>query len=75
MLWMRLNFGVDFAGRVLQVQQRRYQVTNQAVFAGFYEQTQQPNRAITLNTNGIILEGLLYSKVGRPLEVWAHEKH
>jgi hypothetical protein len=48
---------------------------NQAVFAGFYEETQQPNRAITVNTNGIILEGLLYSKVGRPLEVWAHEKH
>jgi hypothetical protein len=48
---------------------------NQAVFAGFYEQTQQPNRAITLNTNAIILEGLLYSKVGRPLEVWAHEKY
>ncbi len=48
---------------------------NQGVFAGFYEQTQQPNRALTLNTNGIILEALLYSKVGRPLEVWAHEKH
>lgn len=48
---------------------------NQAVFAGFYEETQQPNRAITVNTNGIILEALLYSKVGRPLEVWAHEKH
>jgi hypothetical protein len=80
---------VDFAGRVLQAQQRRYLATkqltawseenladpNQAVFAGFYEETQQPNRAITVNTNGIILEGLLYSKVGRPLEVWAHEKH
>jgi hypothetical protein len=48
---------------------------NQAVFAGFYEETQQPNRAITVNTNGIILEALLYSKVGHPLEVWAHEKH
>jgi hypothetical protein len=48
---------------------------NQGVFAGFYEQTQQPNRALTLNTNGIVLEALLYSKVGRPLEVWAHEKH
>jgi len=39
------------------------------------EETQQPNRAITLNTNGIILEALLDSKVGRPLEVWAHEQH
>ena len=27
------------------------------------------------NLSGIILEALLYSKVGRSLEVWAHEKH
>jgi hypothetical protein len=39
------------------------------------EETQQPKRAITLNTNGIILEALLDSKVGRPVEVWAHEQH
>ncbi|MBD2340001.1 DUF3131 domain-containing protein [Calothrix sp. FACHB-156] len=44
------------------------------VFAGFYEQTQQPNRALTVNTNGIILESLLYTKVGKPLVEWAHEK-
>jgi Protein of unknown function (DUF3131) len=45
------------------------------VFAGYYEATQKPNRALTLNTNGIVLESLLYAKVGKPLEVWAHETH
>lgn len=43
------------------------------VFAGFYEVTQQPNRALTLNTNGIVLEALLYSKIGKPIEDWANE--
>jgi hypothetical protein len=45
------------------------------VFAGYYEETQEPNRALTLNTNGIILEALLYSHVGKPLEEWAHAPH
>jgi hypothetical protein len=48
---------------------------SRGVFAGFYEETQQPNRALTVNTNGIVLEALLYSNVGLPLEVWAHEAH
>jgi hypothetical protein len=47
---------------------------NRGVFAGFYEQTQEPNRALTVNTNGIVLEALLYRRVGKPLEVWAREK-
>lgn len=42
------------------------------VFAGYYEESQEPNRALTINTNGIILEALLYSHVGKPLEEWAH---
>ncbi len=46
---------------------------SKGVFAGYYEATQQPNRALTLNTNGIILEALLYNQAGKPLEVWAHE--
>lgn len=47
---------------------------NRGVFAGFYEETQQPSRALTLNTNGIVLEALLYSNVGMPLEVWARQR-
>lgn len=48
---------------------------NQGVFAGYYEQTQQPNRALALNTNGVILQALLYAHVGQPLEVWASRSH
>lgn len=48
---------------------------SKGVFAGYYETTQQPNRALTLNTNGIILEALLYNQAGKPLEAWAHEAH
>jgi hypothetical protein len=44
------------------------------VFAGFYEETQEPNRALTVNTNGIVLEAILYRRVGKPLIVWAKEK-
>ncbi|CAN5687856.1 hypothetical protein BH09MYX1_BH09MYX1_35550 [soil metagenome] len=43
----------------------------QGVFAGYYEETSKPNRALTVNTNGIVLEALLYAKVGMPLEQWA----
>ena len=47
---------------------------NRGVFAGFYEETQEPNRALTVNTNGIVLEAILYRRVGKPLTVWAKEK-
>ena len=40
-------------------------------FAGFYEAGDRPNRALTLNTNGIVLEALLYARVGTPLTTWA----
>jgi hypothetical protein len=45
----------------------------QGVFAGYYEEGDKPNRALTLNTNGIVLEALLFTRVGKPLEVWARE--
>jgi hypothetical protein len=45
---------------------------NQGVFAGFYEESQQPNRALTLNTNAIILEAMLYHQTAQPLESWAN---
>jgi hypothetical protein len=44
----------------------------QGVFAGFYEASQQPNRALTLNTNAIILEALLYNQTAQPIEAWAN---
>lgn len=43
-------------------------------YNGFYEVLKQPNRAQTANNNGVILQSLLYKKVGRPLIVWAGVK-
>ncbi|GAC1491096.1 MAG: hypothetical protein NVS2B14_03410 [Chamaesiphon sp.] len=40
-------------------------------YNGFYEFLGQPNKALTANNNGVILESLLYKKVGKPLTVWA----
>ena len=40
-------------------------------YNGFYESLQQPNKALTANNNGVILESLLYKKVGKPLTTWA----
>jgi Protein of unknown function (DUF3131) len=46
----------------------------QGVFGGVYEETQQINRSLTLNTNGQILQAVLFSKIGQPLEDWAYAK-
>lgn len=40
-------------------------------YNGFYEASKKPNRSLTANNNGVILESLLYKKVGQPLTVWA----
>lgn len=40
-------------------------------YNGFYETLKQPNRSLTANNNGVILESLLYKKVGQPITRWA----
>lgn len=40
-------------------------------YNGFYESLKQPNRSLTANNNGVILESLLYKQVGQPLVTWA----
>jgi hypothetical protein len=40
-------------------------------YNGFYESLQEPNRSLTANNNGVILESLLYRQVGQPLTTWA----
>ena len=40
-------------------------------YNGFYEVLRQPNKAQTANNNGVILQSLLYKKVGQPLTIWA----
>lgn len=39
--------------------------------AGAYEANDAPNKALTLNTNAIVLEALLVAKLGQPIEAWA----
>jgi hypothetical protein len=46
----------------------------QGAFAGYYELEQLPNRALTLNTNGVVLEAYLRGKIGQPIEAWAHSR-
>ncbi|MDZ8028848.1 MAG: DUF3131 domain-containing protein [Nostoc sp. DedQUE11] len=43
-------------------------------YNGFYESLRQPNKTLTANNNGVILESLLYKQVGQPLTVWAGVK-
>jgi hypothetical protein len=43
-------------------------------YNGFYESLKQPNKSLTANNNGVILESLLYKKVGKPLTIWAGVK-
>ena len=45
--------------------------SEQGWYNGFYEALKKPNRALTANNNGVILESLLYKQVGQPLTTWA----
>jgi hypothetical protein len=40
-------------------------------YNGYYETLKEPNKAQTANNNGVILQSLLYKKVGKPLTIWA----
>jgi hypothetical protein len=40
-------------------------------YNGYYEVSKEPNKAQTANNNGVILQSLLYKKVGKPLTIWA----
>jgi hypothetical protein len=43
-------------------------------YNGYYESLRQPNKSLTANNNGVILESLLYKQVGKPLIIWAGVK-
>ncbi len=44
------------------------------IYNGYYETLQEPNKALTANNNGIVMQALLYKKVGQPLINWAKVK-
>ncbi|MGB7445067.1 MAG: DUF3131 domain-containing protein [Coleofasciculaceae cyanobacterium] len=49
-------------------------IADEGWYNGFYETLQEPNKSLTANNNGVILESLLYKQVGKPLTVWAGVK-
>lgn len=40
-------------------------------YNGYYESLKQPNKTLTANNNGVILQSLLYKQVGKPLTIWS----
>ncbi len=48
-------------------------ISQNGLYNGYYETFKEPNKALTANNNGIILEALLYKQVGKPLLIWATE--
>ena len=43
-------------------------------YSGYYEKTNRPNKAITCNTNGIILESLCYKKFGYLMSIYPKQE-
>ena len=48
--------------------------TKNGIYNGYYETLQEPNKALTANNNGIVMQSLLYKKIGKPLILWAKVK-
>ena len=48
--------------------------TDKGWYNGFYESLKQPNKSLTANNNGVMLESLLYKKIGKPFTAWAGVK-
>ena len=63
-------YNTDYTGKLFNFVQTQLK-SDQGWYNGFYESLNQPNKALTANNNGVILESLLYKKVGKPLTVWA----
>ncbi|RUM46294.1 MAG: hypothetical protein DSY46_00195 [Hydrogenimonas sp.] len=63
---MRYLFNTPYANKVYNYLKNNYD-PKKGYYAGIYEKIPGPNRAMTLNTNAIILEAMLSSKMG-PLQ-------
>ncbi|MCA1990601.1 MAG: DUF3131 domain-containing protein [Coleofasciculus sp. S288] len=66
-------YNTDYTSKLLNFVQTNLK-SDKGWYNGFYESLRQPNKALTANNNGVILESLLYKKVGKPLTVWAGVK-
>lgn len=63
-------YNTPYTEKLFQFVQTRLKA-DKGWYNGFYEALNSPNRALTANNNGIILESLLYQQVGQPLLQWA----
>jgi hypothetical protein len=66
-------YGNDYTKKLFNATAINLQASG-GFYSGLYEVNNLPNRVQTANNNGIILESLLYKKVGLPLIVWAKNK-
>lgn len=66
--WRYLYPNSDYAKKVVDAVKTLYSPDQDGFYAGLYEETKQPNKTLTGNTNGLILEILYYKARGdRPL--------
>jgi hypothetical protein len=63
-------YGTQYTGKLFDFVQTNLKADT-GWYNGYYEVLREPNRALTANNNGAILQSLLYKKVGKPLIVWA----
>jgi cellulose synthase (UDP-forming) len=65
--WYAL-YGTDYANQLRQAVRDAYD-PERGWYAGVYESTAQPNRAITANTNAVVLESLCYRRFGQLVRI------
>ena len=66
------TYNTEYTQRLFDFVQDKL-ISPNGLYNGYYETFKEPNKALTANNNGIILEALLYKQVGKPLLIWATE--
>lgn len=67
---LHVLYGTDYTQKLFDFVHQNLG-TDSGWYSGYYETLEEPNAVLTANNNGIILESLLYRKVGKPLTQWA----
>lgn len=63
-------YNTDYTQKLYEFVQDNLEADN-GWFNGYYLYLDEPNDVLTANNNGVILESILYEKVGQPLTLWA----
>jgi hypothetical protein len=64
---MHMLFNTPYTRKVFDYIKKNYH-PDKGYYAGIYEKIPGPNRALTLNTNAVVLEAILSKAMGRPLQ-------